>query len=87
MAARREEKSISGKEAKENTLDKLLAASSTSRPYSSYEPKSGLRSAHSVVSISRASYVSAMSRVPELAPFQLMNIANSIYSIRQKLCD
>jgi transposase len=28
-----------------------------------------------------------MSRVPDLAPFQLMNLANNIYTIRQKVCD
>lgn len=29
---------------------------------------------------------STMSRLPELAPFQLMNLANEIYSVRQALC-
>ena len=29
---------------------------------------------------------STMSRLPELAPFQLMNLANEVYSVRQALC-
>ena len=31
--------------------------------------------------------MSGLSRVPELAPFQLMNLANEVYQVRQALCD
>jgi len=62
------------------------------RPMSSYNPNSGLqRSSRSVAAPSqagsRASFSSAISRVPELAPFQLMNIANDIYLLRRQICD
>ena len=38
-------------------------------------------------SFSRVSAVSAISRVPDLQPFELMNIANSIYSNRRAISD
>ena len=57
------------------------------RPLSSYQSESRkLRPSKSTISMSctgsRASFTSAMSRVPELAPFQLMNLANDIYMLR-----
>jgi hypothetical protein len=44
-----------------------------------------MRGSRSVVSLGRVSAISAMTRVPELAPFQLMNLANDIYMRRSQI--